>query len=146
VTGRDGRGWPQGPLAFGAVDGCVEAWLNRRVGASEWRRACPLLVEIVCWCASPADLDLAVRLVERFFDEDSVLAAVVRQDGAYRLMVYTACREMVAQARYRDVRGALRPVSMGLSVGRDPDWERLTTRTGGGVSAIIAGRAAGGTG
>jgi hypothetical protein len=63
-----------------------EVWLNPQLPPPSRRASHPLRVEILCMFSGPRELEKALGLIQRFFDADSILAAIERRDSAWRYL------------------------------------------------------------
>jgi hypothetical protein len=125
MKSRSLRTWPPRPVPFECATDGKDVWLNPGLPPTADRPLHPLHVEIACWYNAPDEAAEALGVVQRLFEADSVLAAIVHENALCRFLMYTACSEEVAHARYCRVRAALRPSAIGLQIALDPTWDSL---------------------
>ena len=105
-------------------------WISPSLPGPSERSRHPLRVELLCWFADTAKVNVGLEIVRDSFHHDTILAAVRRTDDATRLTLYTGASEAVVHERYFAVRAVLRPTAIGLRVISDAKWEALCALLG----------------
>jgi hypothetical protein len=105
-------------------------WISPSLPRDSERASHPLHVELLCWFADTAKVNVGLQIVRDSFRHDTILAAVRRTDDTTRLTLYTGAREAVVHERYFAVRAVLRPTAIGLRITSDANWAALRALLG----------------